>query len=54
VVELSEKMEAATTHFGELRVPGIDHSFSDLLSKLMVMLGPEGASVLLHATLTSR
>jgi hypothetical protein len=54
VVELSEKMEAATTHFGELRVPGIDHSFSDLLSKFMVMLGPEGASVLLHATLTSR
>ena len=33
VVELSEKIEAATSHFGELRVPGIDHNFSDLVAK---------------------
>ena len=53
VVELSEKMEAATAHFGELRVPGIDHSFSDLLAKFMVMLGPEGACAVVRATLTN-
>ena len=45
VVELSEKMEAATAHFGEMRVPGIDHSFSDLLAKFMVMLGTEAGTL---------
>ena len=48
VVELSEKVKSATKHFGELRVPGIDHSFTDLVSKFQVMLGPDAG------TLTSR
>jgi hypothetical protein len=45
VVELSEKTEAATAHFGELRVPGIDQSFTDLVSKFQVMLGPDAGTL---------
>ena len=45
VVELAERQAAATEHFGELRVPGIDHSFSDLVSKFQVMLGPEAGTL---------
>ena len=45
VVELSEKVNSATKHFGELRVPGIDHSFSDLVSKFQVMLGPDAGTL---------
>ena len=45
VVELSERTEAATAHFGELRVPGIDQSFSDLISKFQVMLGPDAGTL---------
>ena len=47
VVELSEKIEAATTHFGDLRVPGIDLSFSDLVAKCVpcAMLLPACANV---------
>jgi len=48
VVALSEKVNSATKHFGELRVPGIDHSFTDLISKFQVMLGEDAG------TLTSR
>ena len=45
VVELAERQAAATAHFGELRVPGIDHSFSDLVSKFQVMLGPDAGTL---------
>ena len=45
VVELSEKVNSATKHFGELRVPGIDHSFTDLVSKFQVMLGCDAGTL---------
>ena len=45
VVALSEKVTSATEHFGELRVPGIDHSFTDLLHKFQVMLGPDAGTL---------